>query len=176
MKKSLHAILLCLIGVCLSGSSSYASFLGDLGVIEVRGEREPRLATESALYIETFMADDLIATGKTNLSSILDSESGMQVHYAGSGTLSGLSIRGVSGGQTNNKTAVYLDGAPVSTMRRGFVLESFPAETIDRIDLIRGPASALFGDGSLNGAINITSILSRKNITNLNFHGGSFDE
>ncbi len=172
-----HIIKIILLGSAVSLAAPVrgdSSELGHLGVVEVRGERFPRLSAGAGVSVETLTRRELVHPGMPQLGSIMDKKLGMQVHYAGPGGISGLSVRGISGGQTNNKVALYLDGAPAATMRRGFLLESLDPDTIKRIDIYRGPASALFGAGSLAGAVNVISDTGHLEETRIDLMSGSF--
>lgn len=71
-----------------------------------------------------------------------------------------INIRGGSGWSygAGSRVLVLLDGLPVTNASTGAVQwELIPAENIDRIEIIKGASSVLFGSSALNGVINITS-------------------
>jgi len=76
-----------------------------------------------------------------------------------------------------DKMKLLIDGVSVSSKFYGtiYYYMDFPVDLIDRIEVLRGAASALYGDGAYNGAINvITKSASSKN-TLLNVSYGSYD-
>ena len=71
-----------------------------------------------------------------------------------------INIRGGSGWSygAGSRVLVLLDGLPVTNSSTGAIQwELIPAENIDRIEIIKGASSVLFGSSALNGVINITS-------------------
>ena len=63
-----------------------------------------------------------------------------------------------SGGDTASQVLVLLDGQPVNDVSLGSAnLGEFPAENIERIEVIRGPSSALWGANALGGVVNIVT-------------------
>jgi iron complex outermembrane receptor protein len=71
-----------------------------------------------------------------------------------------INIRGGSGWSygAGSRVLVLLDGLPVTNASTGAVQwELIPAENIERIEIIKGASSVLFGSSALNGVINITS-------------------
>jgi outer membrane cobalamin receptor len=72
------------------------------------------------------------------------------------GASNGVSIRSLNGGPASNKTLVLLDGRPINDAWAGGVnFHSIPTELIDRIEVVRGPGSALYGSQASGGVINV---------------------
>ena len=75
----------------------------------------------------------------------------------------GRDIRIRSGGDTSNQVLVMVDGQPVNDVSMGSAyLEQIPADCIDRIEIIRGPNSALWGANALGGVVNIITKVPEK--------------
>lgn len=58
----------------------------------------------------------------------------------------------------NNRTLVYIDGVPDNNINENAVLAGtirFPLNNVSRIEIVSGPASALYGANAFNGIINI---------------------
>ena len=58
----------------------------------------------------------------------------------------------------NNRTLVYVDGVPDNNINENAVLAGtirFPLNNVARIEIVSGPASALYGANAFNGIINI---------------------
>lgn len=61
-------------------------------------------------------------------------------------------------------TQILIDGDPVVNSLAGvYALEHFPEEMIDRIEIIKGGGSALYGSGSIAGSINLLTKIPKKN-------------
>ena len=91
-----------------------------------------------------------------------------------------INIRGGSGWSygAGSRVLVLLDGLPVTNSTTGSVQwELIPAENIDKIEIIKGASSVLFGSSALNGVINITSKKpSKKPQTSITAYHTTFDK
>lgn len=82
---------------------------------------------------------------------------GFGVATGGSG---GISIRGI-GGSPNTEVLVLIDGHPQYQGIFGHPLaDAYVASDVEKVEIIRGPASALYGTNAMGGVINI---ITRKN-------------
>jgi vitamin B12 transporter len=92
------------------------------------------------------------------VSEILTQVPGL--HVDESGARGGLSSVYIRGGDPNF-TAIMIDGVPINdptNARGGSVdLSSLTPEHIERIEIVRGPASSLYGSDPLAGVINIVT-------------------
>ncbi len=167
-------VILTLTGFLASAKPNHDLGTLNLGTIEVIGERYPRVRESSFASCEVIERADIKRTSHKDISSYMEENTNINLHSGGVGFVSGISIRGISGGTKNNKTKVWLNGCPVNTLRRGFVLEVLPLNSIERIDIIKGPSSVLYGGGALNGSINITSVIPVGESYDINYEGGSY--
>jgi outer membrane cobalamin receptor len=72
-------------------------------------------------------------------------------------TTQGVSLRGI-GPSGVSRTLVLLDGVPLNDPFGGWVCWSkVPLESIERIEVVRGGGSALYGNYALGGVINIVT-------------------
>ena len=89
-----------------------------------------------------------------------------------------ISIRGISSGRgRNNKIKIMMDGHSLGTFMTGDpfkYMSSVPVENIARIEIIRGPGSALYGANAFVGVINIIT-KDGEAPSKVSFRGGSFD-
>lgn len=96
-------------------------------------------------------ADDLARSPARGLLDLLQASAGVEIGRNGSrGTLSSIFLRG----QESKSVAVFLDGLRLPTDGIGAVqLLDLPLEAIERIEVVRGPQSALYGEGAIGGVI-----------------------
>ncbi len=76
-----------------------------------------------------------------------------RVHAAECGPGRDITLRGI---HEQKRTLILLDGVPMNDGVTGAVNWSMiPKESINRIEIVRGPMSALYGSGAMGGVINI---------------------
>lgn len=101
--------------------------------------------------------EELQRRGVQRLEDVLDLVPGVTVRRTGSiGTPAGISLRGL--GVRN--TLVLLDGVEIGDPSRAQVTYEFgtiPVADIDRIEVLRGPQSTLYGADAAGGVINIVT-------------------
>ena len=95
--------------------------------------------------------------GASSLKDILDRTSGLMMQYgtfpsASSKSKSSVSIRGMGA----NGTLFLLDGRRLAgEVKNPYDLERIPASMIERIEIVKGPMSSLYGADAVGGVINI---------------------
>ena len=114
---------------------------------------------EAPASISVISGDELTKDSFTSLHSIAQKVPGVNVVGGEDGAASGISIRGMESSQT----LVLIDGKRVNSSSAnpkggaGDMNSNFipPAEAIERIEVIRGPMSSLYGSDAVGGVINI---------------------
>ncbi|MCX7676257.1 MAG: TonB-dependent receptor, partial [Alteraurantiacibacter sp.] len=103
--------------------------------------------------VSVITAEDILATGATDLMDVLQSVPGVYVKRNLFGFKPLITFRGASG--TN--VLLMINGAPVKDLiwSPGIYWKGVPANQIERIEIIRGPGSALFGSDASAGVINV---------------------
>lgn len=91
-----------------------------------------------------------------------------------------ISIRGSSGYSKGAGTRVMItiDGVPFYTGDTGEIIwEQIPITDIERIEVLKGPASSLYGSTAIGGVINIiTKKVTRQALTTFKAFGGFYDK
>jgi iron complex outermembrane recepter protein len=126
----------------------------DVSVAGRRGER----AVDAAAAISVISREDIRRAGVNNLPEALRLANALMVGRANNGTWA-LSTRGFAT-ETANKLLVMIDGRSIySPLFSGMFWDEHDLvlEDIDRIEVIRGPAAALWGPNAVNGVINIVT-------------------
>lgn len=124
--------------------------------------------------VSVITEDDIRATGATNLADILQSVPGLYVKENLFGFRPIITFRGASG----NQTLLMLNGEPMNDLVWffGIYWKGLPTSMISRVEIIRGPGSALYGAGASAGVINvITKSAGRVDQDVAGLRAGSFD-
>lgn len=101
-------------------------------------------------------AQDVRLSGLQNTGSVLRRAAGVSILHANVGDPQ-LSIRGLNQ-RLSNRVVVLVDGRSVYLDFLGTTLFNFipiSMEDVERIEVIRGPASALYGADAMSGIVNI---------------------
>lgn len=97
--------------------------------------------------------------GYKNISEVLNDVPGVSVGTSGWGEID---IRGQGADQANKNIQVMVDGAPITTLVNHPFQTNYdvvPVEQIERIEVIPGGGSVLYGNGASGGVINISTNL-----------------
>ncbi|MBI5848203.1 MAG: TonB-dependent receptor [Nitrospirae bacterium] len=147
----------------------------ELDVAIATGTLKPlKLAPSVATVITSQDIEDM---GATTLDEVLETVPGLHVQPGSGNIFSSIwSIRGIYT-QLNPQVLLLIDGQPLKINSNGakpFVLR-MPVSMISRIEIIRGPGSAVLGADAFAGAINIiTKEGNEINGMNMGIRGGSF--
>lgn len=105
--------------------------------------------------VSVVSSDEISSMNAKNAQDALRQVPGVQfTQNGGPGTASSVMIRGANA----NHTLVLVNGIRVNSNTTGsFNLSQLPTESIDRIEVLRGPQSALYGGDSIGGVVNIVT-------------------
>lgn len=116
---------------------------------------KPEFAPQPVAQIS---ASDVARRFTYNVGEMLDLIPGIRIVRSGAtlGADYGVEIRSINGGPSSNKTLIMVDGRPMNNAWDGGVnFNSLPTELAERIEVVKGPASALYGSQATAGVINI---------------------
>lgn len=120
--------------------------------VVVTGRRAPSRQSETPQKLEVISAEDLERTVAQDLTDTLKKNSSVDViQYPG--MLSGIGMRGFrpefSG--INKHSLLLVDGRPAGSTN----LSTIMLDNVERIEVQKGPASALYGPSAMGGVVNI---------------------
>lgn len=132
-------------------SSSLSTALAQ--TLVVTGVREPLAIDRLAGDVWVIDSDTLRSSTADSLADVLRREAGLQLSRSGGpGQSSGLFIRGANAGQT----VVLVDGVRIGSATLGFAaLEGLSLSQVERIEVLRGPGSSLYGADAIGGVVQI---------------------
>jgi iron complex outermembrane receptor protein len=140
------------------------------------GARQPVSQAPATATVVT--AHDIAEMGATDVDQVLDAVPGVHVSMTGIGYNPIYYIRGI-GSTFNPEVLVLVNGVPITNLFAGNRSEAWggmPIENISRIEVIRGPGSALYGADAFAGVINIVTKTAREIPgTEMGVRGGGFD-
>jgi iron complex outermembrane recepter protein len=153
-------------------SSGLAFGQAQLERVEITGSSIKRsIASEGALPVTILKAEDLRQQGVTSVEGIVQlltasqsSDTGANSIGSGTGGAAYANLRGLG----ISKTLVLLNGRRVAAFAfdgAGVDLNSIPFAVIDRVEVLRDGASAIYGTDAISGVINF--------ITKKTFNGGT---
>jgi len=109
--------------------------------------------TKAPAVVTLITAEDIKATGATNIVDVLEGVPGIHIRESQFGFRPLIQFRGAKGTQTllmiNGNSMVDL------VWNFGIFWKGLPASIIERVEIIRGPGSALFGADASAGVINV---------------------
>jgi outer membrane cobalamin receptor len=112
------------------------------------------LSPQVGSSIDVLTRRDLDEQGAQAVFEVLREVPGVAVNQTGRrGGVTGLFIRGGN----SNYNLVMLDGMQVNQYGGDFDFASLPADGVERVEITRGPQSALYGSNAVTGVINIVS-------------------
>ena len=131
-----------------------------------------RLRPSDATAATTVVDAQRYAGESKTVAELVTTAPGVAVNdYGGLGQLTTLSIRG----SASDEVQVFLDGLPLNTAAGGGVdLTRIPHAWIDRIEIVRGAASASYGPGALAGAVDVVTRREAAGSWSASLSGGSF--
>ena len=149
MKKILPLVISGLVSAQVQANSPS---LQDTVVIAAKA---PVTAKDFAGSVNIVTSNDIEMSGATNLLEAIEGLPGISSSRVGSGR-SGISMRGME----TNHTLILVDGRRVSDTNTNVPFSDYqfswvPVQMIDRIEVIRGPMSNLYGSAALGGVINV---------------------
>ncbi len=116
--------------------------------------RRPQAGATTPAYVTVIPREELQRMGFLTLGDALQfvSEVYIRIQGSGPGGLQQASIRG----STPQQVLVLIDGVPLNaTAQFGVNLSTITLADVERVEVLRGPYSAIYGSGALGGVIQV---------------------
>jgi len=139
--------------------------------IEVTAKRTPDVYSEVSRVVTVLTRAEIKASPVQSLADLLEYAMNVDVRQRGfNGVQADISIRGGSFDQT----MILLNGIPFNDPQTGHHNADLPVdlESIERIEILEGPASRTFGPNAFSGAINIITVPKNTNEIGLSLNTG----
>ena len=145
----------CLSFIALAQLVEYPAIAADneTDVIVVTATRQATKESELLCDVSVISREEIEQAGQSTIEQLLNRQPGIQYSAnGGPGTSSGLYIRGTN----SNQSIVLIDGQRVGSATTGSAaLSRIPLSQIERIEILRGPASSLYGADAIGGVVQI---------------------
>lgn len=125
--------------------------------IVVTGSRTERPLGETPVATEVITREEIVDSGAQSLGELLEEQPGVHVSRSATGAAPQLQ------GLPPDYTLILIDGVRQPGRVGGAIdLDRFSIEDIERVEIVRGSASALYGSDAIAGAINIITRRAKK--------------
>jgi len=134
-------------------ASAGAQAQGDAATVVVTATRTIQSIDDALSSVTIITRADIQARQATSVQELLTGEAGIQIsNNGGLGKATALFLRGTDADQV----LVLVDGVKLTSVTLGTTaFEYLPVEEIDRIEIVRGPRSSLYGSEAVGGVIQI---------------------
>lgn len=154
-----------------------AQIYGNREMISIAtGTQQPLSKAPAVASVIT--AEDIKAMGATDIDEALETVPGLHVARDKTGYNPIYTFRGVYSG-FNSQVLVLINGIPITNLfvgNRSEIWGGMPVQAVARIEVVRGPGSAVYGADAFAGVINIITKTKRDiNGTEAGGRVGSFD-
>ena len=123
--------------------------------VVVTGTRTPESSQRSTVKTDVVTRQEADRRGATNVAEALATQPGVRVDAGAYGYLGGVGAIRIQGFDLQ-RVLILEDGEPVVGDIGGAVdLSSIPVSDIERIEIVTGPTSALYGSSAIGGVVNI---------------------
>jgi len=147
--------------------------------VVVTGTRTFKRQTNSAVIVNVLSSETLQQVQACNMAEGLRFQPGLRVENdCQTCNYTQLRMNGLGGGYSQ----ILVNGRPIFSPLTGlYGLEQMPANMIERVEVVRGGGSALYGSSAIGGTVNIITRIPTKNMFDLGFttqsiNGGASDQ
>jgi vitamin B12 transporter len=143
----------------------------ELDAVTVTASRLSEPSGESPPAVSVVTRADMASRGATTVAQALGVVPGLGLSDKGpEGSQISVTLRG----STTNQVLVLVDGVRVNDALTGLVdLSSIPLDSVERIEVLRGGGSSLYGGDAVGGVVNIIT-KKKSSPLNLSFENGSY--
>lgn len=140
----------------------------DLDEVVVTGTKTFKRQTNSPIIVSVLNSDALENVQACNLSEGLKFQPGLRVETdCQTCNYTQLRMNGLGGGYSQ----ILVNGRPIFSPLTGlYGMEQLPVNMIDRIEVIRGGGSSLYGSSAIGGTVNVITKIPKKNAYSIDYN------
>jgi len=152
MKLPYHTLSLAL-ALALPGLASAEQAPTELDDVVVTATRTPVSIADSVVPVQVIDREQIDRSQAASLLDLLRGRAGLDfVNQGGPGKITSLFMRG----SASSQVLVLVDGVRIGAASSGMpALQDLPIDQIERVEIVRGPRSSLYGSEAIGGVIQI---------------------
>ncbi len=158
MKKTVRALaIMALLNTRAYAQEADSAKVNQLREVVISDTKFAQSKEKSGKVIEIITAEDLVKKSGQSLAIVLSQAAGVEIN--GNQSANGKNLGYYIRGGKNRQILILIDGIPVtdaSGISFEYDLRLLPVEQVERIEIMKGAASSLYGTGAATGVINIT--------------------
>lgn len=158
MKKTVKiSAFFALVSTCVLAQEQDSLSINPLKEVVISDTKFALKKEKSGKVIEVITAEDLAKKSGQSLATVLSQVAGVEIN--GNQSANGKNLGYYIRGGKNRQVLIMIDGIPVtdaSGINIEYDLRLLPVEQVERIEVMKGAASTLYGTGAATGVINIT--------------------
>jgi len=142
--------------------------------IVVTGTKTPKKKINSPIMINIINSETISNVQACNLSETLSFQTGLRIETdCQTCNYTQLRINGMSGGFSQ----ILINGRPTFSPLMGlYALEQFPSNMIEKIEVMKGAGSTLYGSSAIGGTVNIITKIPKRNSSQIEINSRSIDK
>lgn len=151
LNRQTFAVLACFLPLAATAQSTQS--VPQLESVVVTASRAPQLEKDVLGDVTVIDKKELEKAGQSSLTEVLGRQHGIEFYSSGGPqTVSGVYLRG----NEQRHTLVLMDGIRINSSNTGVVnWNAIDTANIERIEIVRGAASSMYGSDAIGGVVNI---------------------
>jgi vitamin B12 transporter len=158
MKKTFKTLaIVALLNTCAYAQKQDSTKVNSLEEVVISDTKFAQSKELSGKVIEVISAKELEKKSGQSLATVLSQVAGVEIN--GNQSANGKNLGYYIRGGKNRQVLILIDGIPVtdaSGISMEYDLRLLPVDQVERIEVMKGAASTLYGTGAATGVINIT--------------------
>jgi len=127
-----------------------------LNIVVVTSSKREEFISASASMVNVLNADEIEMLGFDRFEQVLEYVTGISSVNGEGNVFTTTTIRGNTLVNANTNTLLLVDGIPIASAYNGsFDLGAIPVTSIERVEVVKGSNSVLYGTNAINAVINV---------------------
>jgi outer membrane cobalamin receptor len=157
--KCVSIISVFIVGIVFGDKAVKDTVTQDLTKMVVTATKQSRSIKDIPVSATVIDKQQIEHSAAKNIDDLLQYVAGVQVKRPvgmGEGVPSDIMMRGIPGALTASRVLILVDGIPTNLSGTPFlILNEIPLDAVQKVEVIRGPFSSLYGANAFGGVINI---------------------